>query len=234
MKYQFEIKRFNPEKDSKPHWETYTIETEPEDTVLNALEEIKGHQDRTLTFRRSCAHGVCGSDAMVINGHTRLACKTLLKALEQHQRVRIEAMRSFPIIKDLVVEMNLFFEKYKSIKPYLINDAPPPQHEWQQSQEERARFDDTTRCILCGACTGACPTFWADKNYIGPAGIVQAHRFIFDSRDQGTKERLQFMEQQGGVFTCRSIYNCSEACPRGIEVVKAINEVRQAIRRGGR
>ncbi len=171
---------------------------------------------------------------MVINGHTRLACKTLLKTIEQDRVIKVEAMRSFPIIKDLVTDMNLFFEKYKSIKPYLINDTPPPQREWPQTPEERARFDETTRCILCGACTGACPTFWADKNYVGPAAIVQAHRFIFDSRDQGTKERLRFMEQQGGVFTCRYIYNCSEACPRGIEVVKAINEVRQAIRRGSR
>ncbi len=234
MEYHFKIKRFNPEKDQKPHWEEYTVEANPTDRVLDGLDYIKWYQDGTLTLRRSCAHGVCGSDAMVINGRTRLACKTLMRvAAEQSDPITVEAMRGFPIIKDLVVNMDFFMAKFHAVKPYLINEKPV-EGERLQSPEERARYDDTTKCILCGACTGSCPTFWADKNYVSPAMIVQAHRFIFDCRDEATQERLEMMQAEGGVFTCRSIYNCSEACPRDIDIVKAINEVRQAVLFGRR
>jgi succinate dehydrogenase / fumarate reductase iron-sulfur subunit len=235
MEYRLRVKRFNPEQDERPHWEEYTVEAEPTHRVLDALHDIKWYQDGTLTVRRSCAHGVCGSDAVIINGRTRLACKVLLHdAASEAQPITVEPMRAFRVIKDLVVDMNLFMAHYRAIKPYLINDTPAPTRERLQTPQERARFDDTTRCILCGACTGSCPTFWADKDYVGPAAIVQAHRFIFDSRDQATRERLEMMGQEGGVFTCRSIYNCAEACPREIDVVQAINEVRQAILRGSR
>jgi succinate dehydrogenase / fumarate reductase iron-sulfur subunit len=234
MEYHFKIRRFNPEKDDKPHWEEYSIEAEPKDRLLDALHNIKWYQDGSLTLRRSCAHGICGSDAMVINGHTRLSCKVLMEvAAQETDPITVEAMRGFPIIKDLVVDMDFFMEKYRLIKPYLINEISP-EGERLQSQEERARYDDTTKCIMCAACTGSCPTFWADKNYLAPAVIVQAHRFIFDSRDDATQERLKIMRQEGGVFTCRSIYNCSEACPRGINVVKAINEIRRAVFLGRR
>jgi succinate dehydrogenase / fumarate reductase iron-sulfur subunit len=234
MGYHFKIRRFNPEEDDKPHWEEYSIEADPKDRLLDALHSIKWYRDGSLTLRRSCAHGVCGSDAMVINGHTRLSCKVLMEdAVRESDPITVEAMRGFPLIKDLVVDMDFFMEKYRYIKPYLINETSP-QGERLQSQQERARYDDTTKCIMCGACTGSCPTFWADKEYLAPAAIVQAHRFIFDSRDDATRERLEIMRQEGGVFTCRSIYNCSEACPRGIDVVKAINEVRRAIFLGRR
>jgi succinate dehydrogenase / fumarate reductase, iron-sulfur subunit len=236
MEYHINIKRFNPEQDPKPHWEEYTVQADPNNLLLDALINIKGHHDGTLTLRYSCGHGICGSDAMVINRQTRLACKTVLKHVAARPEVPIfvEPMRSFPVIKDLVVDMRLFYEKYYSIQPFLINDSPPPSTERLQSPKERERFDETTRCILCGACTGSCPTFWANKEYVAPAAIVQAHRFIFDSRDEATQERLTLLGQEGGVFTCRSIYNCSEACPRDIDVVKAINEVRQAILLGRR
>ena len=234
MEDHFKIRRFNPEEDDEPHWEEYSIEADPKDRLLDALHSIKWYRDGSLTLRRSCAHGVCGSDAMVINGHTRLSCKVLMEvAARESDPITVEAMRGFPIIKDLVVDMDFFMEKYRLIKPYLINETSP-QGERLQSQQERARYDDTTKCIMCGACTGSCPTFWADKEYLAPAAIVQAHRFIFDSRDDATEERLEMMRQEGGVFTCRSIYNCSEACPRGIDVVKAINEVRRAIFLGRR
>lgn len=235
MEYHLKINRFNPEEDRRPHWEEYAAQADPSDRVLDALHVIKWYQDGTLALRRSCAHGICGSDAMVINGRARLACKVLLKnAAQEGDPITVEALPSFPIIKDLVVDMGVFFEKYRAIQPYLIDDTPPPERERVQSPGERGRYDDTTKCILCGACTGACPTFWADKEYVGPATIVQAHRFIFDSRDEATGRRLERMGERGGAFTCRSVYNCSEACPRGIEVVKAINEVRQAILFGRR
>lgn len=230
MQVQFRVKRLNPEQDPKPHWEEYTVEAEPTDQILDGLNYIKWNLDGSLTYRRSCAHGICGSDAMMINGRNRLACKFLLnEGMKESKTISIEAMRGFPIIKDLVVDMEGFFAQSRSIKPYLINYEPEPEKERPQSPEDRERFDDTTKCILCAACTTACPTFWADKKFVGPAAIVQAHRFIFDSRDQGAQERLAILQDSGGVFTCRTIFNCTDACPRGIEVTRAIYEVRQAI-----
>lgn len=228
--YPFIIKRFNPEADQKPHWEEYKVEADPTDRLLDALHSIKWYQDGTLTLRRSCAHGICGSDAMMINGRNQLACKLIMKeAVKQGTPITVEPLRGFPIIKDLVVDMEGFFAKYRAVKPFLINAETPPERERLQSPKERARFDDTTKCILCAACTTACPTFWADREYVGPAAIVQAHRFIFDSRDEGTDERLNIMGERGGVYTCHSIYNCVEACPRGIDIVQAINQVRQSL-----
>ncbi|MDE3089307.1 MAG: succinate dehydrogenase iron-sulfur subunit [Chloroflexota bacterium] len=230
MQVQFKIKRFNPEKDQKPYWGEYTAEVEPTDRVLDGVNYIKWNLDGSLTYRRSCAHGICGSDVFVVNGRNRLACKFLMKqALAESKVITVEPMRGFPVIKDLVVDMEGFFAKFRSVKPYLINNDPEPTAERYQSPAARERFDDTTKCILCAACTTACPTFWADKEYVGPAAIVQAHRFIFDSRDQGADERLAVLADAGGVFTCRSIFNCVEACPRGIDITKAIYEVRQAM-----
>jgi succinate dehydrogenase / fumarate reductase, iron-sulfur subunit len=221
------IKRFNPDIDSKPHWETYAVEVEPTDRVLDTLNAIKWHQDGTLAYRRSCAHGICGSDAMLINGRNRLACKLLMQ--EVGSKISIEPMRGFPVIKDLVVDMEPFFAKYRSIIPYLINDNPPPQKERPQSPAQRAIFDDTTKCILCGACTGSCPSFWANSDYVGPSAIVGAHRFIFDSRDEGAGKRLSILGGADGVWPCRTIFNCTFACPRDIEVTRAIQEVKQAV-----
>lgn len=228
MQVQFKLKRFNSEKDSKSYWSEHTVEIEPTDRVLDALNYIKWNLDPSLAYRRSCAHGICGSDAMVINGRNRLACKFLMKeAVKESQVVSVEPLRGFPILKDLVVDMEGFFAKYRAIKPHLINHDPEPAKERPQSAAQHARFDFTTPCILCAACTTSCPTFWADKEYLGPAAIVQAHRFIFDSRDQGGQERLAILADSGGVFTCRSIFNCVEACPRGIDITRAIYEVRQ-------
>lgn len=227
MRVQLKIMRFNPERDRKPYWAEYEVEVEPVDRVLDALEYVKWHLDGTLTFRRSCAHGICGSDAMLINGRNRLACKVLIKELGS--RITVEPLRGFSVIKDLVVDMEGFFAKYRAVKPYLINDEPPPETERRQSPAERARFDDTTKCILCGACTTSCPSFWANEAYIGPAAIVAAHRFIFDSRDRGAAERLALLNTRTGVWRCRTIFNCVEACPRGIDVTRAIAEVKRAL-----
>src|SRR2546422_8085702 len=186
MANTFKIKRFNPDKDKKPHYEAYRVELEQTDRVLDGLNEIKWRQDGTLTYRRSCAHGVCGSDAMRINGRNRLACKILVKDLPN--QVTIEPMLGFTVIKDLVVDLEPFFEKYRSIAPYLITASPAPHDsERLQSPADRAKYDDGTKCILCAACTPSCPPFWANKEFVGPAAIVNAHRFIFDSRDEGAE-----------------------------------------------
>ncbi len=227
MKTEVEILRYNPETDSVPHWESYQLELDATDRVLDALQYIKWHIDGTLSLRYSCAHGVCGSDAMLINGHNRLACKTLLR--DVGSKVTIEPLRGMTVIKDLIVDMKPFFSKYRDAKPYFISDDEPPAKERLQSVKERERFDDTTKCILCAACTASCPSFWANDEYIGPAAIVQAHRFIFDSRDQGTEERLEILNEWEGVWRCRTIFNCVEACPRDINVTKAIGEVKKAI-----
>jgi len=225
MKVQLKIRRFNPETDQKPWWGSYEVEAEPTDRVLDALHYVKWYLDGTLTLRRSCAHGICGSDAMRINGRNRLACKVLIKDLGPH--ITVEPLLGLPVIKDLVVDMQPFMAHYRAILPYLVNDGPSPTAERLQSIEERDRFDDTTKCILCACCTTACPSFWARPDYIGPAAIVQAHRFIFDSRDQADEERLAILAEPNGVWRCRSIYNCTEACPRGIQVTQAIAEIKK-------
>ncbi len=231
MQVTLKIFRYNPEKDRKPHYDTFTVEAHPTDRVLDLLEYIKGHLDGSLTFRRSCAHGICGSDAMRINGRNRLACKVLVKDLGG-QKVTVEPILGLKVIKDLVVDMEPFFEHYRSVMPYLVNDEPPPLQERLQSPEERARFDDTTKCILCACCTTACPSFWASDKYVGPAAIVAAHRFIFDSRDRAAAERLKILSSQFGVFRCHTIFNCTDACPREIQVTQAIGEVKRAIATG--
>ncbi|MHB8511047.1 MAG: succinate dehydrogenase iron-sulfur subunit [Actinomycetota bacterium] len=222
-----EILRFNPDLDSAPHWESYEVPVQPMDRVLDVLHYIKWNIDGTLTFRRSCAHGICGSDAMVINGANRLACKEKVKDLKHP--ITIEPIRGLKPHKDLLVDMEPFFEAYRSVLPYLINDEPEPERERLQSQEERERFDDTTKCILCAACTTSCPIFWSDNSYTGPAAIVNAHRFVFDSRDRASDERLAILSEREGVFKCRTTYNCTDACPRGIHVTRAIQEVKKEI-----
>jgi succinate dehydrogenase / fumarate reductase, iron-sulfur subunit len=231
MQLTLKIFRFNPEQDRKPHYESYQVEAQPTDRVLDLLEYVKGHLDGSLSFRRSCAHGVCGSDAMRINGRNRLACKVLVKDLGS-KKITVEPLLGMRVIKDMIVDMEPFFEHYRSVLPYLINNDPPPRQERLQSPQQRERFDDTTKCILCAACTTSCPSFWANEQYVGPAAIVNAHRFIFDSRDQGAAERLKILSDQFGVFRCHTIFNCTEACPRDIQITQAIGEVKRAIATG--
>jgi len=227
MQVTIKIQRFNPEQDKKPYWKTYQVEAAANDQILDVLHKVKWYQDGTLTLRRSCAHGICGSDAMVINGRNRLACKTLVKHVGAN--ITVEPIRGMKIVKDLVVDMRPFFAKYRSVLPYLINDSPPPDTERLQSIEARERFDDTTKCILCACCTTACPSFWANEDYVGPAAIVQAHRFIFDDRDQGRMQRLEVLNERDGVWRCRTVFNCVEACPRDIDITKAIGDVKKAL-----
>jgi succinate dehydrogenase / fumarate reductase iron-sulfur subunit len=224
---ELKIKRYNPEQDKKPHWETYEVRVEDTDRVVDALHEVKWHHDGTLSFRRSCVHGVCGSDAMIINGSNALACVLLIK--DVGTKISVEPIRGLTVIKDLVVDMEPFFDQYKSVLPYLINSTDPGYEERKQSPEERARFDDTTKCILCAACTTSCPIYWGNESYVGPAAIVNAHRFIFDSRDEAGADRLDILNQRSGVWRCRTAFSCTEACPRDIKITEAIQEVKRAI-----
>ncbi|MFO7679649.1 MAG: succinate dehydrogenase iron-sulfur subunit [Chloroflexota bacterium] len=234
MQVQLRIRRFNPEKDKKAYWADYTLDNvDPTDTVLDVLNRVKWEIDGTLSLRRSCAHGVCGSDALRINGANALACKTLVKRMGSGDSVKIqvEPLLGLPVLKDLIVDMEPFMAHYREVLPFFINDSPPPAdgRERLQSQEDRMRFDDTTKCILCACCTSSCPSFWANGKYVGPASIVQAHRFIFDSRDEGAEERLKVMGDAFGVWRCRTVFNCTSACPRDIEVTEAIAEVKKVL-----
>jgi succinate dehydrogenase / fumarate reductase iron-sulfur subunit len=230
MQVELRIHRFNPETDEQAHFETYTVEAEPQDQVLDVLNQVKWYQDGTLAYRRSCGHGICGSDAMRINGVNRLACKVLVR--DVGSSITVEPILGLPVVKDMIVDMEPFWAHYRSVKPFFINEAPSPEQERLQSPEQRARFDDSTKCILCAACTTACPSFWADGEYVGPAAIVQAHRFIFDSRDSAADQRLEILGEQMGVWRCRTIFNCTVACPRDIKITQAIGEVKRAIATG--
>jgi succinate dehydrogenase / fumarate reductase iron-sulfur subunit len=228
LKVQLKIQRFDPETQDKPVWGTYVADVDDNARVLDALHYVKWYVDGTLALRRSCGHGVCGSDAMVINGVNRLACKVLCRNLDQP--VTVEPIRGLKVEKDLIVDMEPFFAGYRAVQPWLIpEDTDPGRRERLQSPAERARYDDTTKCILCAACTTSCPIFWGDEAYVGPAAIVNAHRFIFDSRDAGDQERLDILSAREGAFRCRTTFNCTEACPRGIKVTEAIQEVKRAI-----
>jgi succinate dehydrogenase / fumarate reductase iron-sulfur subunit len=226
----FRIRRFNSEVSAEAVWEDFQLEIDPKERVLDGLHKIKWDIDGTLTFRRSCAHGICGSDAMRINGKNRLACKTLIKDLNPEKPITVEPIKGLTVLKDLVVDMDPFFQAYRDVMPFLITkDTNEPTRERLQSAEDRERFDDTTKCILCAACTSSCPVFWIDGQYFGPAAIVNAHRFIFDSRDEAGEQRLEILNDRDGVWRCRTTFNCTDACPRGIEVTKAIQEVKRAL-----
>ena len=194
--------------------------------MLDLLETVKSYHDGTLSFRRSCAHGICGSDAVRINGRNRLACKVLVKDLKS-KRITVEPILGLQVIKDLIVDMEPFFEHYRSVMPYLVNEEPPPSQERLQSAEQHERFDDTTKCILCACCTTSCPSFWSGEKYVGPAAIVAAHRFVFDSRDRAGIERLKILNDAFGVFRCHTIFNCIDACPKELNPTEAIETLRK-------
>jgi succinate dehydrogenase / fumarate reductase iron-sulfur subunit len=234
MDVTFKIRRYQPESGNpKPYWQEFVLkDVEPTNRVLEMLHRVKWEQDGTLSFRRSCSSGICGSDAMRINGRNALACKQLIRDVGTH--IQIEPILGLPVIKDLIVDMEPFFAHYRQVMPYFVNNDPVPAdgRERLQSQEEKDLITNTTNCILCAACTTSCPSFWANGEYVGPAAIVQAHRFIFDTRDQNAEQRLAELAEPNGVWRCRTIFNCTPACPRGIEVTRAIGEVKLAIRKG--
>jgi succinate dehydrogenase / fumarate reductase iron-sulfur subunit len=231
MQIQLKIFRYQPEKSEKPYYDTFEVKAEPADRVLDLLEYVRGDMDGTLSFRRSCAHGVCGSDAMRINGKNVLACKVLVKDLGTTE-ITIEPILGLKVLRDLIVDMEPFFAQYKSILPYLINNEGEPEKERIQTPEERLLIEDTTKCILCAACTTSCPSYWANNHYLGPAAIVNAHRWIYDSRDRGAAQRLKVLGSPDGVWRCRTVFNCTLACPREIKITKAIADVKNTLRTG--
>jgi len=226
MQLEVSIKRFNPEKDSAPSYKSYQVEAEENERVLDVLNKVKWEQDGTLTYRKSCAHGVCGSDAMLINGENRLACSTLVKDLKSN-KLKVEPLPGASVIKDLVVDTDAFWNKYVTIKPFLINDEPVPETERYQSPEAQALIEESTRCILCGSCTFSCPSTWGDDEYLGPAALLKAYRFIFDSRDRASDERLQIIDNSKGLWKCYTIFNCVQACPKEIDITKHISALKR-------
>jgi succinate dehydrogenase / fumarate reductase iron-sulfur subunit len=222
---KFSIYRFNPDVDKDPYMQDYDIELTPDTRMLlDALIQIKALDD-SLSMRKSCREGVCGSDAMNINGKNGLACMTPLEGIKQP--VVLRPLPGLPVVRDLVVDMEQFFAHYNSIKPYLINNDPPPATERLQSPEDRAKLDGLYECILCGACTASCPSFWWNPDkFVGPAGLMQAYRFISDSRDQAQEERLENLEDPYRLYRCHNIMNCVDVCPKGLNPSKAINEIK--------
>ena len=228
---RFRIYRFDPEKQGKPFLQDYEVRLEPSDRkVLDALERLRA-QDDSLAYRRSCREGVCGSDAMNINGRNMLACITPLEGLRQP--VTLRPLPGFPVIRDLIVDMTQFFKHYHEIRPYLVNDEPPPERERLQSPEERDKLNGLYECILCACCSSFCPSqWWNPEAFIGPAGLLQAERFIVDSRDRATAERLAFLDDVYKLYRCRTIMNCTEVCPKGLSPARAIEHIKmQQLRR---
>ncbi len=234
MNITLRIQRYNPNTDDAPYYQEYTVETDPNARLLDALMQVKRFQDGSLGFRKSCAHGVCGSDAMRINGRDGLACKTLVKEVAEKDgdTVVVEPLRHLPVQRDLIVDQSEFFSKYRSIKPYLINDETVAEKERIQSPEERLQFDDTTNCILCASCYSACPIPEEHQAFIGPAAIAQAFRFLADSRDNGEDQRMAVLDDADGVWLCQNHFKCTQACPRSILITKRINQTKRMIEAG--
>lgn len=234
MKITLDIERYNPESDSAPHIQSFVVEAKPTDRVLDALMDIKRNQDGSLALRKSCAHGVCGSDAMIINGKERLACKTLVRDVvgDGETTIRIGPINHMEVQRDLMVKQDSFFTNYRNVKPFFIADETklPSEKEFIQSAEERHVFDDPTKCILCGACYSACPVVAKNPSFVGPAAIVQAGRFVFDSRDQGVGARLDILDQPNGVWACENHFECTKVCPREIKVTKLINLTKREVK----
>ncbi len=231
MKIILNIQRYNPDSDAEPYFQAYTVEVDPNERLLDALMQVKRFQDGSLGFRKSCAHGVCGSDAMRINGKDGLACKTLVKEVVQSEgdTITVQPLRYLPVQRDLIVDQAAFFEKYRSVKPFMINDEPVAAGERLQSQAERMQFDDTTNCILCASCYSACPVPGDNPAFLGPAAIAQAFRFNADTRDRGFEQRLPVLDHPNGVWPCQNHFKCTQACPRSILITKRINQTKRMI-----
>jgi succinate dehydrogenase / fumarate reductase iron-sulfur subunit len=232
MKIILRIRRYNAETDKAPRYQDFEVAVEPTDRLLDALMFIKRNLDGTLCFRKSCAHGVCGSDAMTINGVERLACKTLIRdvADQENAVVTIEPLKSLPVQRDLMVDYTRFFDTYRIVKPFLIPAQKTEHGETIQTPSERSKFDDPTKCILCASCHSSCPVVGNDPDFIGPAAVLQAARFVFDSRDEGIGPRIDVLDDSHGAWPCENHFKCTRVCPRGIKVTKNINMVKRAIK----
>lgn len=222
------VYRYNPEEDKKPRMQDYTINTDsfPGVMLLDALLGIKNNQDESLSFRRSCQEGVCGSDGMNINGKNGLACITPLSALVG-KKIVLRPLPGMPVVRDLIVNLENFFKQYRKVQPFLKNKEAPPSRERLQTQEERNKLDGLYECILCACCTSSCPSYWWNPDkFVGPAAALQASRFIQDTRDDSTQERLSDLEDAYSIYRCRSIMSCADVCPKGLNPTKAIADIR--------
>ena len=229
MTLTVKVKRFNPDTDKRPRWDEFQVPAENMDRALDLLHYVKWHLDGTLTFRKSCAHGICGSDAMKINGENQLACSILVQdlGLKDGDTVTFEPLPAAPVIKDLVVDQSRFFDKYRAVMPWLINDEQVPVKERIQSPEQHAVIEDATKCIMCGACTHSCPSTWADPDYLGPAAMLKAYRYVFDSRDTEAEDRLKVVDSKDGLWKCYTIFNCVQACPKGIDITRWLSALKR-------
>lgn len=228
-KVVFKIFRYDPEKDKAPYYKDYEVTiTRKGMMVLDGLNQIKWEQDPTLSYRRSCREGVCGSDGMNINGMNTVSCMSHIEDYNSDVLV-IKPLPGFPIVKDLVCDFDDFFNKYYAVKPYLIEKTPPPARERLQSREDRAKLDGLYECILCGCCSSACPSYWADPDYLGPSALINAARFVMDTRDEGSDERLDEVNNIHGVWRCHTIFNCIHACPKELNPTKAIGMLQKEI-----
>jgi len=224
------VYRYNPDIDYEPYMQDFSFDDEGKDMmVLDVLEKLKVI-DPTLVFRRSCREGVCGSDGVNISGKNGLACITPLSEAVRDNKLVIRPLPGLPVVRDLVIDMAQFYAQYEKIKPYMMNDSVPPEKERLQSQEDRAKLDGLYECILCACCSTACPSFWWNPDkFIGPSGLLQAYRFLADSRDTGTKERLTDLQDPFSVFRCHGIMNCVQVCPKGLNPTKAIGHIRSML-----
>ncbi len=232
MNVTFKIYRFNPETDTEPHYDTFTVEAQPSDRILDCLNKIRWTQDSTLAFRMSCAHGICGSDGLTINGQSALACQKLVKDYDYTKEILVEPLRYFCVLKDLIVDLKPFFKRIKSINP---QKPPTPENNYPgkerlQTPEQRSLFDDALKCILCACCYGACPVMTEqDEEFVGPAAILREQRYVFDSRTANVADRLQIMQKPHGVWACKSYYMCTIVCPKSIKVTEAILRTKKLI-----
>ncbi len=229
MLLKLKIFRYDPEKDREPYYKNYEVEADPMDRLLDCLNRIRWEQDPTLSFRMSCGHGVCGSDGMRINGICGLACQKLVRSFRGE--VLIEPLPVFRVVKDLIVDLDSFFEKYNSIKPYLMTKTSPGNAERRQSPEEHQRFEEAIRCILCACCTASCPVNQnkETEDYVGPAALVRAFRYLFDSRDEGEAERMKLLDQKKMAWGCQTLWKCTEVCPKEIPITRQIGQMKRRI-----
>ena len=233
MQVALKIYRYNPQTDAESHYDTFTVEAQPNERLLDCLNRIRWTQDSTLSFRMSCAHGICGSDGLTINGQAALACQKLVKDFDYTKEILVEPLKYFEVIKDLIVDLKPFFKRIKAINPQnppAPLNVDPPGKERIQTVEERSRYDDALKCILCACCYGACPVLnEQDQEFIGPAAILREQRYIFDTRTADAAQRLAVMQKLHGVWACKSYYMCTFVCPKNIKVTEAILRTKKKI-----
>ena len=230
MKCTFIVYRFDPAVDKEPRYQEYMVEAEPTDKILDCLNTIRWEQDPTLSFRASCAHGICGSDALMINGRIALACQKLIRDFKTANNFVIEPLPLFKVIKDLVVDMEPFFKKHRTVRPYLITEEDPPEKERLQDPENQKFFEPALACILCGSCTASCPINRANDKYLGPAALLRGFRYVADSRDTATGSRLAQLDSEDGAWGCKSMWWCTDVCPKSIPITKSIAQIKRLIK----